>query len=47
MNPNAICPISNSKVDENVARLNAVLTVLFFSCLRTNQQHYIRFIPAD
>jgi hypothetical protein len=29
MNSNAFCPISTAKIDENVARSNAALTVLF------------------
>ncbi len=29
MNSNAFCPISTSRIDENVARSNAALTVLF------------------
>jgi len=28
MNPNAICPISNKKIDENVARFNGGFTVI-------------------
>lgn len=29
MNSNAFCPISTSRIDENIARSNAALTVLF------------------
>ncbi|MCE5331232.1 MAG: DUF4395 domain-containing protein [Bacteroidales bacterium] len=48
MNPNAICPISNSKIDENVARLNAVLTVLFLAAyVLTNNIILVLFLFID
>ncbi len=31
MKTNAICPISNNKVDENIARLNGIFTVLLLA----------------
>lgn len=48
MNSNAICPISNKKVDENVARLNGGLTVGILSLfLISNNIFLILFLLVD
>lgn len=48
MNTNAICPISNKKVDENVARLNGGLTVTLLGLfLITNNIFLIIFLLID
>lgn len=48
MNTNAICPISNKKVDENVARLNGGLIVTLLGLfLITNNIFLIIFLLVD
>ena len=48
MNTNAICPISNKKVDENVARLNGGLTVTLLGLfLITNNIFLIIYLLID
>ncbi len=43
MNSNAICPISNQKIDENVARLNGAFVVLFLALFLVTQNILIVF----
>ncbi|OIP84587.1 MAG: hypothetical protein AUK44_02005 [Porphyromonadaceae bacterium CG2_30_38_12] len=48
MNPNAICPISSSKIDENVARFNGALTVILLTVyVLTNNIVPIAFLLID
>jgi len=48
MKLNAVCPISDRRVDENVTRFNALLTVLFlFAFVLTNQIVLILILAID
>lgn len=48
MKPNNFCPISNSKIDEHVARFNASFTViLLISFILTNNMLPILFLLID
>jgi len=48
MNTNAICPISNKKIDENVARLNGAITVVLLAIFLLTQNIFpILFLIID
>jgi len=48
MNSNAICPISNLKIDENVARFNGLFTVVLLSVFVITQNYIpIVFLLID
>lgn len=48
MNSNAICPISNKKIDENVARFNGLFTVILLTTTILTQSIFpVLFLLVD